>query len=76
MIVYPSSSNTSQPQVTENQDEVVARATEKQLEQNALYMRLKMLSTNQIAEISELRESNAGMIEENNALKERCATLK
>ncbi|KAN0138282.1 hypothetical protein V8E53_003745 [Lactarius tabidus] len=69
-------SNVVGAQVTEDPDEVVARATEKQLEQNALYMRMKMLVTGQSTEISELQESNTQMHEENGALKEQCVTLK
>jgi hypothetical protein len=74
--VIVASSISDLAQVTEDPDEVVARATKKQLEQNALYMHMKMLVTGQSTEISELRESNTQMHEENGALKERCVTLK
>ncbi|KAN0134643.1 hypothetical protein V8E53_007428, partial [Lactarius tabidus] len=63
-------SNVVRAQVTEDPDEVVARATEKQLEQNTLYMCMKMLVTGQSTEISKLQESNTQMCEENGALKE------
>lgn len=67
----------NQAQVTnENPDVVIARATERQLEQNALYMRVKMLANDQTTEIAELQEANTKLREENGALKERCATLK
>jgi hypothetical protein len=62
--------------MTEDPDEVIARATEKQLEHNALYMHIKMLAANQTTEMKEMRESNMQMREENSALKERCTTLK
>ena len=55
---------------------MIARATEKQLENNALYMRIKLLAANQNTEMSELRESNIKLREENGALNERCTTLK
>lgn len=55
---------------------MVARATERQLEQNALYMRIKMSVTSQATEITKMRESSAKIHEENIALKERCATIK
>lgn len=63
-------------QVPESADDVVARATERQLDQNALYMRIKLLVTDQATVITELRGSNTEMREENSALKERCTTYK
>lgn len=72
-----STSRSNQAQIaTESPDVVIARATERQLEQNALYMRVKMLATDQTAEIAELQEANTKLREENGALKERSATLK
>ena len=49
---------------------MVARATEKQLERNALYMRAKMLVADQSTELTEIQESITQLREENSALKE------
>ncbi len=56
--------------MTESADDVVARATKKQLDQNALYMCIKLVVADQTKEITELQESNTKMCEENGALKE------
>ena len=63
-------------QNTEDPSEVVARVTEKQLENNALYMHIKLLVSDQNTEVIMLRESNIKLREENGALIEQCATLK
>ena len=63
-------------QNTEDPSEVVARVTEKQIENNALYMHIKLLVSDQNTEVIKLRESNIKLREENGALIEQCATLK
>ena len=55
---------------------MIVRATEKQLENNALYMHIKLLIADQNTELIELRGSNTQLHEENGALVERCTTLK
>lgn len=56
--------------------DVVASASERLLEENAFYMRLKLIVRERMAELNELQETVANQRKEIEALKIRCDTYR